>query len=250
MEISVLAVVIGFVAVSDQQSAINMFVGAMNQYRTNTWITSLRAPVTWCVAALTLVVAAMPGWDALLQFDTIAVGAGAFWRVLTGHVTHWNGDHLFWDLSVFVVLGTICERRDRRAFVGCCLFTAVAVSAYVAWWLPSMQTYRGLSGIDTALFALAGVYFFSDAYRSGNRTAQWLIGLAAVSLVVKTGFEFLTGASMFVDHTAAEFVPLVMAHVIGAAVGLGTGIVATLPVLTETPSDHTSAPNRSRLAAE
>ncbi|MCG8583456.1 MAG: rhombosortase [Pirellulales bacterium] len=196
----------------------------MNQPHLNTWISSLWAPVTWCVAAMALIVAAVPGWDVLLQFDTAAFGAGEWWRVLSGHVTHWNGDHLFWDLSVFVVLGTMCERRSRQGFVACMLLTAIAVSGYVMWFLPELDTYRGLSGIDTGLFALVGTYFFVDACRDGNRTVQWLIGLVALSLLVKTGFEFATGATMFVDHSAAAFVPLPMAHVIGAVIGVATGL--------------------------
>ena len=199
----------------------------MNHKLLNISDASLWAPVTWCVAFAAVMIAAISGLDSVLQFDAAAITGGEYWRVLTGHITHWNGDHLFWDLSVFVVLGTMCERRNRAAFVACIVLAALAISAYVLWFLPEMPTYRGLSGIDTALFALLGVGFFRDAQRSGNRTATWLIALAAASLLVKTGFEFFTGATIFVDHTTAAFLPLPMAHVIGAVIGVGVGAIGS-----------------------
>ena len=61
--------------------------------------------------ALTLIAVAifassiMSGW---LEFDRIAISQGEWWRVLSGHLTHWNTDHLFWDAIMFAALGIFC----------------------------------------------------------------------------------------------------------------------------------------------
>ncbi|MDH3716583.1 MAG: rhombosortase [Planctomycetota bacterium] len=184
----------------------------------------LLAPLTWLLGVVAVTVGVSPTFQELLQFDAVAIVAGEYWRFVTGHLVHWNFDHLFWDLSVFVVLGAMCERRNRTAFLACLLGSAAAISLYTLVALPQMPIYRGLSGIDTALFALLGVGLFADAQSSGNRTMQWIIAVAMLGLIAKTTYEFATDATIFVDHATAAFVPITMAHVLGASVGFAVGL--------------------------
>lgn len=185
---------------------------------------NLFAPVTWLLGIAAVTIALSPNLPELLQFDAVAIAGGECWRFLTGHLVHWNLDHMFWDLSVFVVLGTMCERRNRKAYLACVLASAAAISFYVLFALPEMPIYRGLSGIDTGLFALLGVGLFADARARGNGTMPWLIAAAMLGLIAKTAFEFTTDGTVFVDHTAAAFVPVTMAHVLGALVGFAVGL--------------------------
>jgi len=116
-----------------------------------------RCHVTMMIAAASLVVALWPDASPLLEFDRVAVGAGDWWRVLTGHLTHFGLEHLVWDAGVFAVLGVLCERRHRRATLACLGAAAVLIPAATWLLVPEIRTYRGLSGLDTALFALLGV---------------------------------------------------------------------------------------------
>ncbi len=167
-----------------------------------------------------LMVALVPGLPSLLQFDVAAVRAGEVWRILSGHLTHWNNDHLLWDVSVFVVLGVLCERRSRPAFLITLLLSAATISAHLLGDASDLATYRGLSGIDSALFCLWAVQGLADAADRGDRPWMGIIGIALCGLLGKLVWEFVSGTTLFVDHDSAGFVPLPMAHLLGAVCGV------------------------------
>jgi len=180
--------------------------------------------LTAWLTVLCLSIALLPNADSWFQFDRSAIAAGQWWRVVTGHFTHWNGEHLFWDLSVFAILGWICERNDRSRFV-IGLSAATLLISLGGWvFLPTLQTYRGLSGLDTALFTLLA----ASALQANWREQQWgwviaIAGLLA-GLAAKIGFETLTDGALFVDTAGAGFQPVPLAHVIGALIGMVVGV--------------------------
>src|SRR4051812_18393576 len=111
-----------------------------------------RSGLTIGLTALCLLIALLPGAADCLQFDRSAIAAGQWWRLFTGHLTHWGSEHLAWDLLVFFALGVICETTDRRRFVTVLGAPSLVIALSVWALLPHAQTYRGLSGLDTALF--------------------------------------------------------------------------------------------------
>ena len=115
------------------------------------------------------------------------------------------------------------------------LLAALLIPAAVWLACPELQTYRGLSGIDSALLALLAVGVLRDALRPGGRRAV-AVACAAVMLGfgAKLAYELATGAALFVDAEAAGFVPVPVAHAVGAAVG---GVVACVGRGRE-PADH------------
>ena len=161
----------------------------------------------------------------LLEFDRTAIAAGEWWRVATGHWVHWSADHLLWDLGVFAVLGVLCERRSRPRFLGCLLLASLLIPVAVWLALPTMATYRGLSGIDTALFALLAVFLVTEKYR--QRQWGWMLTIVGlfVGLAGKIGFEIAGSSALFVDVEEAGFIPVPLAHVVGASVGILVAIV-------------------------
>ena len=180
-------------------------------------------PVTCLMTLCTLVIAVVPGLQPLLQFDSVAIASGEVWRFVTGHLTHWNAEHCFWDLAVFAVLGFICERRDRRAFAGCVGGSIVLISMYQLFLQADLQTYRGLSGIDSGLFALLAVFLIRDSIQTGDKTMITLILTALLAFGAKNGWEFTTGATVFVK-SAGAFIPVPMAHFLGAVAGFAAGL--------------------------
>jgi len=172
-------------------------------------------PVTICCAVAVGLLALWPGGAVHAEFDRGAIGAGEIWRLATGHLAHWNAEHLVWDLAVFFLLGTLCETRDRRAYVVTLVVAAAAISAGVLWLRPDMRFYRGLSGIDSALFVLAACSYGAESRRIGDRLGMWC-GVAALgAFAIKVGCEAASGATIFVDSAVARFEPLYLAHVIG-----------------------------------
>jgi rhomboid family GlyGly-CTERM serine protease len=174
-----------------------------------------RSAVTLGVAAAAVVVFALGDLTVLLEGNRAAVGRGQWWRLVTGHFTHFGADHLFWDLSMFVVLGVLAELADRRRFVWTMIVSAVAISAAVALVQPDIDTYRGLSGIDSALFVGVCLSMLREAR---GRDESWMragLVLLLTGFVAKVGYEFATDRCLFVSAT--DFTPVPLAHVVGAA---------------------------------
>ncbi|MBE2216358.1 MAG: rhombosortase [Opitutaceae bacterium] len=175
--------------------------------------------ITASLSALTLAAWLMPGASAALQFDRTAIAHGSWWQLLSGHFTHWTPSHLGWDLAAFALLGTILERRSRAGLVTTLAAGAIAISAAVWTLAPELATYRGLSGIDSALFVACVSLLVAEAARERRpASAAWIL-LGAIAFVAKTVVESMTTTTFFVAPDAS-FVPVPLAHAAGAAAGL------------------------------
>jgi rhomboid family GlyGly-CTERM serine protease len=189
-------------------------------------------PAVWLTLAFGLIastIAITPTRGTALQLDRGEVAGGEVWRLATCHVTHWNLEHLAWDLLMFVVLGAACELRNPRRMWWCVAATMAAVTGVVLFCFPEIGRYRGLSGIDTALFVLLAVEIVRDAAREKKRLVAVAAGLLLVGFAAKTTYEAITGQTYFVDQQAAGFVPLVWDHVVASVIG---AIAAFWPELT------------------
>jgi rhomboid family GlyGly-CTERM serine protease len=163
----------------------------------------------------------IPGAASGLQYDRAALAAGQWWRIFTCHWTHFSLDHLLWDVAMFALLGALCERRSRAALLVCILLSAAMIPAMGWIFMPRMQTYRGLSGIDSALFALLAFDLLLREIRTGGRSGIVLaIGGLLVLFIAKIGVEIIYGRTTFVDSSAACMIPAPQAHLVGAVAGL------------------------------
>ncbi len=183
------------------------------------------------VASLLVVAAAVavmffPTLADQFQYDRAAIAAGELWRIVTCHLTHWSVDHLFWDATVLLVLGFLVERESRRALLACLGVSAVVIPICVWFCLPDLATYRGLSGIDSAVFLLLAVMLLRASLAADDRVWAMVTAAVVAGFVAKIGYEFATGATLFVDSTAAQMLPVPAAHVVGAILGAACGIRA------------------------
>ncbi len=176
--------------------------------------------LAFALSLVALAAWAIPGAAAVLQFDRGALAAGELWRSVTGHWAHWGGDHLAWDLVVFAVFGALLERRSRRGFAAVVAGSAVAISVAVWVAAPEIWFYRGLSGIDSALFAAFFAQLLRDAWRERSLLQAFVPVLALMGFVGKSALELATGSTLFVE-TSAVFVAVPLAHLVGAAAGVG-----------------------------
>ncbi len=188
----------------------------------------MKIPTTLVIATSAILAFVIPEMATALQVDFDAIATGQWWRIFTGHVTHFDASHLFWDWVVFVVLGAVCEIRHRRFFPFAMGVMAAGITVSIAAGCPQIDTYRGLSGIDTGLF----VWFVIDqglaSWRANDRMVSALWMIPAIGLVGKSLFEFQTGQTMFVD--SSSFQPLVESHLAGAAFGAACSLACTLAV--------------------
>lgn len=177
------------------------------------------------LSAAAVLVFVHPSATTWLQYDRLAIAAGEIWRLVSSHWAHVSADHLFWDVLTFLVLGTLCERISRLRFCTCVLGSTVLIP--VALWItmPQLETYRGLSGIDSALYVLLAVTLLKDEVH-GKRWG-WMIALSGllVAFVAKVGYEITTGGTIFVNSGASRMIPVPLAHCVGAVVGMVVGLM-------------------------
>ena len=185
-----------------------------------------RVPTTVTIGLVALATAALPFASDALQYDRGRIMAGELWRLATCHMTHWNAEHLLWDLLMFVVLGAWCEWRQPKQMRICLVLGAAAVTGTVFFFFPHMSMYRGLSGVDSALFTLLAVELFREGRRSRDRLQCFVTTALLLGFVGKIFYEVIAGGTIFVDDQAAGFVPLVWDHLAGAVVGI---VVALTP---------------------
>ena len=176
-------------------------------------------PVWSLSALLTLLAAgvfAWPGLAPVLEFDRLQLTE--VWRIFTCHFTHYDLEHLFWDGVMFAALAAVLESRSRGRLIGCIVASAVAIPLAIQVFLPDVPTYRGLSGIDSALFTLVVGVPLKEAFNDLRRDRVILLSLLALGFVAKVTYELITGQVLFANSSA--FTPVALSHVVGGAVGL------------------------------
>ena len=180
------------------------------------------------LALVTTALAVMPleGMTAWLQYDRAAVDGGELWRLLTCQLTHWSWEHLFWDAAALLFLGWVLEREALRSMLICLGLSAILIPAVVHFGLPELTTYRGLSGIDSAVFVLLAVTLFRTCQADGDRLWTWACVATLTGFTAKVGFEFLSGGTLFVDAQAARMLPVPLVHVVGGVLGAACGWLA------------------------
>jgi rhomboid family GlyGly-CTERM serine protease len=176
------------------------------------------APVTATVIAASLLILLVPPLGSWLQLDRSLVGEGQLWRLVTCHLTHWGFGHYLWDAVVFAVLGALCETRQRRGYAWRLATSAIMISVVVLAADPGVQTYRGLSGVDTVLYVLVAGTLFCDSLATRSRSGVLLSTGLSLAVAAKIVFECLTGDTLFVQE--GNFAVAQSSHIAGAAAGL------------------------------
>jgi hypothetical protein len=84
--------------------------------------------------------------------------------------------------------------------------------------MPALDRYRGLSGLDSALFVLLAV----SLMRHGDSRRVFAGAWALVGFLAKLAWEGVTGGALFVHDPGLAAVPV--AHLAGAMVGFAVGV--------------------------
>jgi len=165
-----------------------------------------------------------PGASTLLQYDRVRIGEGEIWRLFTSHWTHWSMEHLVWDAAVFIVLLLWLLRVNPVKTVWVFGLASLFIPLGVYCFLPEITYYRGLSGLDSALFVFLAMHLFPSMRRQGDR-AGLLAGTALLSaLCAKIAYEAIACNAVFVGNMAPDVVVVPLAHIIGAMVGFFAGL--------------------------
>ena len=167
-----------------------------------------------------------PPLSTVLLYDRGAILGGDIWRLITGPLVHFSGDHLFFNALVFAAAGYLIERRHSLLFAHLCLAASLAGSFCLLLMSPGISVFGGLSGIAT----MAVVFLAVE--ETGRGTRGSLLWLAVLALTAGKGIaEWILGVPLFAGPEAFVIVPPV--HVAGGLVALGayTAIVRRRNVL-------------------
>lgn len=146
-------------------------------------------------------------------------------QVWISHFSHWSGGHLFWDLLMFTCIGAIIEAVDRRLLIRILLISPVLIIGST-WLMENHLNYRGLSGLDCALYAALIVIAIQRTWIS-YPSGYLLIGL----LLGKCAYEIFTGNTLFVSDLPGNVTAVPWAHLSGAVAGV---LIAITPIIRQT----------------
>jgi hypothetical protein len=131
---------------------------------------------------------------------------------------HFDRSHLLWDIAVFAALASLLRTLSWRRWLVLLLGSSLAISMGVLVLPPHFELYRGLSGLDSALFAAALALRWRQARQTHDRPAALLLATLATLFLAKCGYETVTHATVFDDATL--YTPAPIAHLIGALTGI------------------------------
>ena len=173
-------------------------------------------PVTICLASLACLFFVLPAASDAFAFNFQQ--PLHLYRVLCCNLLHWSGEHLLWDIAMFFGLGVIAERVIPVPYYVTLLISGIAIPFSIALLQPEVESYRGLSGLDTAMFCLLATTMFGKCYRNYDWLSTAMYALCLIAFVVKLCYEFYFRTTLFVSEP--NFTPLPLAHLIGAACGV------------------------------
>jgi rhomboid family GlyGly-CTERM serine protease len=173
------------------------------------------APVTLAIGAVCLLFAcAGEPVAAGLAWERGAILHGELWRLWSGHVVHFSSSHAAADTLVLFAMGLYAEPLvGSRRFGRMLAIAALLLSLGMLALAPSLDEYRGASGLATLTAVLAGAL----AWRR-HPPSRAIIACGALALASKTLWELGSHTAAFTDLPAGVAVAW-QAHVLGALLG-------------------------------
>ncbi|MCK5843516.1 MAG: rhombosortase [Victivallales bacterium] len=174
-------------------------------------------------AGLVVIISLVTANDSLtvaLQFDRVAiVDHWQLWRLVTCHMTHWSGDHWFWDITAFLVAGLAMLRISPKRLWALLAFSFWFISLWILFFNLEVLLCRGLSGVDMAMF----VFLALSLARRFAQEKQWPRMAAAIllllALTAKLAYEHFSGDMLFVCGEGKGTL-LISAHIAGILSGV------------------------------
>lgn len=185
------------------------------------------------IAALYFIAGAMP--DVLMwQHSSTQI-----WQWVSAHFVHISFGHLTWNLTAFLILGSIIEQTSRKVLGLSLMVGMIGVNVYLLT-LFEMNAYAGLSGVLNSLLITALYFLYKQPdYRFASI-------LTLIASVLKTAIEYRYNLTLF-SELPWPAVP--EAHIAGFVGGVILVLVlefrlkklmkCSLVKFTDLPTEHT-----------
>lgn len=145
-----------------------------------------------------------------LYFSANYIAQGEIWRIVTGHFTHADLQHLSWNGLGLAVLGMMIERHSRLVLMAAIGAGIVSVNALLLGPFPKPDFYCGLSGVLNTLLLVA-------LWLEWRASRSRMLPVIACCCVAKALIEALLGTSLVTD---ISWPPYAWSHVAGLIGGL------------------------------
>jgi rhomboid family GlyGly-CTERM serine protease len=179
-------------------------------------ISSKRATVSrgpWLTAVFIGLACGLGLWPAshhLAIYAREEIMHGAFWRLFTGHLVHFGGGHLAWNLAVVLVAGVWLERSHPVSTRWFMLTSPVVLGLALLWLEPRLEFYGGLSGIATGLITLLGLHGLRGTSRD-----RWCGVALLVFVGLKTAGEWTDRVPTLVRFSQDDIIAVPLVHLTG-----------------------------------
>jgi rhomboid family GlyGly-CTERM serine protease len=153
-----------------------------------------------------------------LRYDSVAIAAGEWWRLLTGNLVHLGWWHLFLNEMGLLVLVLLCpEVLPWSVWARRLLCLGLGMSFGLYWFVPQAHWYVGMSGVIHGLFLLGlGRQVVKDRDLIAAGCIAYLVG--------KIGWELYSGVPVS-DEEAIGGKVLVESHLYGTLSALLYGLI-------------------------
>ena len=169
-----------------------------------------------------------------LRYDTAAIAAGQWWRLLTGNLVHLSWWHLFLNELGLVVLVLLCpERLSGAVWARRVVLIGIGMSVCLYYLVPRIHWYVGMSGVIHGLFLLGLV--------PQVRQRDLIAAACLAYLVGKVAWEMYAGAPVS-DEAAIGGKVLVESHLYGSLSAVAYGLIFGAFTRTETFRRPVGAP--------
>lgn len=170
---------------------------------------------TLFILFLSIVTFSFPEASSFFIFDRTAILNGEIWRLLTGHLVHFNRTHIVYNFMAFGLVGWMIESNKHRHYFLFLTFIALSISLTLLLVKTGMTYYGGLSGLASGWLVYLALLGLQD-------TKPWRILCWSVLFIlpIKIFFERITGESVLPYWNGPSFITIWEAHAIGSLTAL------------------------------
>lgn len=175
--------------------------------------------ILFLIFILTFILIQNESISIILEYNREKIIKGEFWRLFTCHFTHLSFEHWLWDIIMFVTIGFLSLKKEFKKSLICLILSSFIITFSVFIFMPHLNYYRGLSGIDSALFIFfIGILFFENL-KEKNKKNIIFFNIIFILFIIKIIFEFKTNNAVFVNFEK-NTIPVPIAHLSGAVTGI------------------------------
>ncbi len=177
------------------------------------------------ITGITVILSSVPSLSEIFQYDRAAISNGEIWRIFTCHFTHCSINHLAWDLIALILLYIFCNQLKIKQSALCIALSAILIPISIFVLEPELIYYRGLSGIDSALYIFLICNLVQLTIKIDDKSGTFCLILFIIGFIGKICYELSTHQTLFVKPTIdSNMITVPIAHISGAFVGFSMSL--------------------------